>query len=708
MLVVSLGMKPVTVLFAIVVFLSAFLLFLVEPMAAKELLPVLGGSAAVWTTCLVFFQVALLAGYGYAHLLVSLRRPRVEFGIHLGVLAAALVLLAWHVRSADATAQRHPMIAIFSTLTLRIGLPFSALASTGPLLQAWWAGAESERHRPPWRLFALSNFGSLLALAAYPALVEPRLTLQAQRHAWLAGFSVFAALCAGCAYYSLISANGTKRHDPSGDEKARSSPPAPVPVFRMLLWALLPACSSMMLCAVTNHLSQNIAAIPLLWILPLLAYLLSFIVTFSGPVAYPRFLGICQHAFAVGIVGYILYNPRVTFPLQLSIPVFALSLFLMCFFCHGELYRLRPDARWSTTFYLLISLGSAVGALYVGVVAPLVFSADYDLITALSLACVLALAVTWDRGVATRFFWLAATSAMAWVAFVQVRDLGENALVQERSFYGSLRVTQTQWPPDTGPARILYHGTIEHGSQLFGGDLRKTPTSYYASDSGAGLALRFCCASHPRNIGVVGLGTGTLAAYGEPGDSFTFFEINPIVERLARAFFTYLRESQAQVNIVQGDARLSLAREEARGNVPRYDVLVLDAFSGDAVPVHLLTAEAINLYRRRLKPGGVLAFHVSSQYLNLAPLLAAQADRAGMQVVMIRSSENEARGEFASDWVLMTADPRFLDQPEVFNASQSIQRRAGLKAWTDDFNSLLPIVRWERPRPRRTPAPPND
>ena len=704
-----LRMKPANAPFAVTIFLSAFLLFLVEPMAAKQLLPALGGSAAVWTTCLVFFQIALLAGYAYAHAVTSWQSVRRQLFVHVGLLALALCLLLWQSRPPAGTLTYHPVLSIFALLSLRIGIPFVALASTSPLLQAWYIRGSAEgRQRPPWRMFAVSNFGSLLALAAYPALIEPRFTLQAQRSVWLAGFALFAVLCAWCAYQSLTPAFVPAPQSRPTTILHQDVSAVPLAWPRILLWVLLPACGSIVLCAVTNRLSQNIAAIPLLWILPLMAYLLSFIVTFSGPGIYPRFLGICMNAFAVGILSYILYNTHVTFPLQLSIPVFLLCLLLVCFFCHGELYRLRPSADRSTTFYLLAALGSAMGALYVGVCAPALFVADYDLISGLTLVCLVALAATWEQGIVTRIFWVSATVVTLWVAFVQVRDLREDALVQERSFYGSLRVVQTHWPPEAGTTRILYHGTIEHGSQLFGGDLRKTPTTYYARDSGVGLAMQYCCGDRPANVAVVGLGAGTLAAYGEPGDSITFFEIDPTVERLAKALFTYLRESRAQVNIVLGDARLSLTREDARGGVPRYDVLVLDAFSGDAVPVHLLTAEAMDLYRRRMKPEGVLAVHISSQYLDLAPLLAAQADRAGMKIVFVHAEGNEARGEFSSDWVLMTSNSGFLTQPEVFNVSRPVSRKPGLKFWTDDFNSLLPILRWETRRPAHPAGPPGD
>jgi spermidine synthase len=704
-----LRMKPVNVLFAVVIFLSAFLLFMVEPMAAKQLLPIVGGSAAVWTTCLVFFQVALLAGYAYAHWLGSCCHLRVQARIHAAALLVALLLLGLQLGPVGEAPAQNPTLAIFLMLSKRIGLPFCVLAATTPLVQMWFqrsndSGAASQ---PPWHLFALSNLGSLLALAAYPTLVEPRLTQHLQSIAWAAGFALFAVLCAVSMSFTQRTSREPQDRPGRREDEAQQKPLSFIR-WTTLLWVLLPACGSVLLCAVTSYISQNIAAIPLLWILPLTAYLLSFIVTFSSPLAYPRRLGIYLAAFAAGILGYIIHQTHVSYPLQVSIPVFTLCLLLLCFFCHGELYKLRPDARHLTAFYLLVALGSALGALFAGVVEPRIFDANYDLAAALIALAAVAVAATWNLGFLTRLFWIGATAAMCWVALIQARDLREDALVEARSFYGCLRVLETHWPPEAGTTRILYHGTIEHGTQLFGGGLRNTPTSYYGRDSGAGLAIRLCCTGRARNVGIVGLGAGTLAAYGEPGDHFTFYEIDPLVERLAMAFFTYLRESRAQVAIVTGDARLSLTQEERHANRPRYDVLVLDAFSGDAVPVHLLTAEAISLYRKRLQPDGILAFHISSQYLDLAPVLTVQAEHAGMRAVTIHSAGDEKRGEFPADWVLFTTNPAFLEQPEVFNASQPLLSRPGVSLWTDEYNSLLPILRWTTPLKRAPVAPPAD
>jgi len=697
-------MKLPTALYAGVTFLSAFLLFLLEPIVARQLLPSFGGSAAVWITCLVFFQSALLAGYLYAHLLVSRLTPRAQSVSHLVLLAAAALNLAVRVHPAAAALTWHPVTALLLLLTAMIGLPFLALAATSPLLQAWQAGADTAR-LPPWWQFALSNAGSLLALILYPTLMEANLALHGQVAAWDAGFCGFAALCGAVIWHHRRGA-ATRPYIP------REAALFMAPGRSWLLWILLPGCASMLLCAVTNHLGENVAAIPLLWIVPLAAYLLSFVVAFASPRAWPRFISVRMLALTLAVFAYLLYTSRNALPLALSIPVYTAALFFACLFCHAELYRLRPAAPGLTRFYLLISLGSAIGAILVGVASPNFFRANHDLAIAAIVLAAAALAATWQSEWTARVVWSAAAVGLVYIAFAQTAVMDHDAIAELRSFYGSLRVTETHLPPEAETTRTLYHGRIQHGTQLFGNGFRTQPSSYYGHNSGVGLALDLYCGDRPRRIGVVGLGTGTIAAYGRPGDNITFYEIDPLVERLARALFTYLHDSPASVHVTLGDARLSLARESSS---PQYDVLVLDAFSGDAIPIHLLTAEAIALYLRRLRPNGTIAFHISSQYVDLAPQLALQAQNAGLQAVLVHSDSDEARGLFAADWVLMSADPELLQRPEIANASQPLRKIAGLRLWTDDYSSLLPLLKWRAvgrqsnaypkvPQPSFTPA----
>ncbi|HZU09300.1 MAG TPA: fused MFS/spermidine synthase [Pseudacidobacterium sp.] len=672
-------MVLLTLLYACVVFLSAFLLFLVQPMVAKQLLPVLGGSAAVWTTCLVFFQSALLLGYLYADRVATRLRPRTQAIVHVLLLTAALATLGLRVHPNAWAATWHPFITVFVLLTLIAGLPYFALSATTPLLQAWYSG--SFQAPMPYRLFSLSNAGALLALVIYPVLVEPYFALKTQTRCWSAGFFLFAVLCGAIAW--------SVRHTLPRREAAIHA--QKIPTGTLALWMLLPCCSSLLLCAFTTHLGQNIAAIPLLWILPLTAYLLSFILAFHSPRTYPRWLMLRLTACTLGVLGYVAYGTQTTLPVQVLVPLYCISLFVICFFLHGELYRLRPAAEEATKFYLALSFGSALGALFAGVAAPILFRANYELVGGLVLAMVLALATTWSFGFMARLFWATGILALAWIGFVQAKAWRQDTLVQLRSFYGTLRVTQTHWPPKAKVTRTLYHGTIQHGTQMFGNGMRMQPASYYGPGSGVGLAMRLCCVGRLKHVGVVGLGTGTLAVYGRPGDTFRFYEIDPLVERLARELFTYLRETPAQADIILGDARYSLDRDRTGP----FDVLVLDAFSGDAIPVHLLTAQALTLYRKHLTPDGILAFHISSQYLNLEPVLAREAQQAGLHAITVRSAGNESLGIFAAEWVLLTRNEQFLSQPEVVNASNPSLLQANVRLWTDDYASLLPVLHWQ-------------
>jgi hypothetical protein len=675
-------MALLTFLYACVVFLSAFLLFLVQPMVARQLLPVLGGSAAVWTTCLVFFQTALLLGYLYADFVATRLRPRTQALTHVTLLAAALVTLGLHIRASQWAVVWHPMLTIFGLLSLIVGLPYFALSATTPLLQSWYTG--SFRTAWSYRMFSLSNAGALLALVVYPTLIEPYITLRTQTRGFSTGFFVFAVLCGGIAW-SVRQTLPERKTIEAENESQTISP------RQRALWLLLPGCASLLLCAFTSHLSQNVAAIPLLWILPLSAYLLSFIIAFHSPQAYPRWLMVRLAACTLGILGYLAHDAHQTLPVQFSVPLYCVCLFALCFFFHGEVYRLRPVAGSATGFYLQLSLGSALGSLFVGVVAPNVFRANYEMAIGLVLTAVLALIVMWNFGIVARLFWSALALALVWLGVVQARAWQQDALVQLRSFYGTLRVTETHWPPLAGTTRTLYHGTIQHGVQFFGNGMRMQPASYYAPSSGVGLALRFCCEGRTKRVGVVGLGAGTIAAYGQSGDLFRFYEIDPLVERIARSLFTYLRETPAHTDVVLGDARFSISREHG----DPYDVLVLDAFSGDAVPVHLLTQQALALYRKHLAPDGILAFHISSQYLDLEPVLAREAQQAGMHAVTVNSAGDESHGIFVADWVLLTNDEKFLAEPEMARAAHPSLTRDDVHLWTDDYSSVLRILKWQ-------------
>jgi hypothetical protein len=679
-------------LFGCAVFLASFLLFLVEPIAAKQLLPFLGGSAAVWITCLVFFQTALLLAYVYAHWLA--RHP--QWALHLTLLAGALALAVfWAFGGLDlSSGPEHPVVTIFLALGVWIGLPFLALGATSPLLQVWWSRVE--RTSIPYRLFALSNLASLLALAAYPTLIEPYFTLHLQRIAWSCGFAAFALLAAILTVRTRTAATRSATTIQDLEEpELPASPPA-----HKLLWLLLPMGASMQLCAVTSYITANIAPIPLLWILPLGAYLITIILAFEFPRLLPR--GIVTRLLAVMLagLGYMLSQMDVSVPIRIGIGFFLVELFAACLFCHNEAYALRPRrASESTLFYLLFAAGGALGSFLIGIASPLVFSFNYDLAISFAVTALLALAATWSSNWGQRLLWLVASVMMMLLVFWLHVAYQRDTTVAVRNFYAALRVKQNFGFPGA-TLRTLTNGTIQHGTQIFGTDeQRKTPTTYYAQDSGVGLALRLCCprldgsgddSIRARTIGVIGLGAGTIAAYGRPGDHIRFYEINPAVEPIARNAFTYIRESGAQIDVIAGDARTSLKREPPQ----QFDVLVVDAFSGDAIPLHLLTSEALALYRLHLAPGGIVAFHISNQHVDLEPAIALLARNAGMQAVRVSTLPNEDRGELSANWVLVSDNAAFFAQPEVVAASRPPVFKPGLRLWTDDYSSLLPLLRW--------------
>jgi hypothetical protein len=694
----TLFMPPTRFLYGTAAFLSALLLFLIEPLAAKQLLPILGGSSAVWLTCLVFFQTALLIGYLYAHWLTHRETPVRQRQTHIFVITLALIALSFGILlPAGHTGADHPILTIFSTLTRTIGLPFLLLASTSTLLQLWLSQHESTPTGEPaavwYRLFALSNTGSLLALFAYPTLIEPNLTLRTQRILWSAAFILLSLLLYLLTTKSRASVPSTPLHD--------DTPPARR--LHRWLWFLLPMAAAMQLASVTAHITSDIAAIPLLWILPLAAYLLTFILAFDRPAFYRRGLVIRVLVVMLAGLGFALSKTDFSLPIILTLAFFLLECFVACLFCHGEAYALRPRrASESTLFYLLIAAGGATGTFLVAIAFPVLFSSNYDLALAFLATAILASVSTWRDGWPQRVLWTTASILLFALTLALDRTYAQQSLLQVRNFYGTLRVKQTNAPVVNVPMRTLMHGAIQHGTQIFDPGFSHIPTTYYATDSGIGLALRFCCSARgnndpaphprPRNIGVIGLGAGTIAAYGQPHDRIRFYEINPNVEPIARNLFTYIRDSFAEITIVPGDARTSLTAELNANQPQRFDVLAVDAFSGDAIPLHLLTTQALELYLRHLTPTGILAFHVSNQYLDLAPELALLARNAHLEVRNVSTGSFDARGEFRASWVLMTNDPTFFNQPEVASFADQIPVKPTLRRWTDDYSSLLPIL----------------
>ena len=689
---------------AITILLSAFLLFQVQPLIAKIILPWFGGSAAVWSAALLFFQVLLLMGYAYAHLSIRYLGPRAQGILHCALLIVSSALLPiLPATPANSAVTGDPTIAILLTLGASVGLPFFLLSTTSPLLQAWYV--RSSGSTMPYRLFALSNLGSLLALLSFPFLVEPLLSSREQAYAWSGGYLVFAALCLFTAWSGRAGVTtGT------GDVGMAPHPDRAPRVRQLVLWVLLAACPTVLLMAVTNHTTRNVAPIPFLWVLPLALYLLSFVFTFESDRFYVRSIFVMILPLALGGMVHLIHADPDDLSIAWLLPGFAIGFFICCMVCHGELARLRPSARHLTVFYLMIALGGALGGCFVALIAPRLFSGYAELPVALVACGVLTLIAIWRavpgaRANVTRIGGVLVVLLLAGRAFQLERSGNEDVIFKARSFYGTLSV---QDDPPTGPfpVRRLLNGNIEHGSELRDTAIRSA-ASYYGEFSGVGRALRALKAKGPLRVGVIGLGAGVLAHYGRSGDHFSYFEIDPLSVKIARSHFSFYSNSQADQRIILGDARLSLDAMDDQ----HYDLLAVDAFSGDAVPVHLLTREAVDLYVRHLKPDGVLAFHISNRYLDLEPVCAANANAVGRQARVIYDDACTAPWYSPSTWVLITADTTIYSDrafhatvvalPEP-GAELSPDREAGkpvaahmpsdFRQWTDDHSNLFQVM----------------
>jgi hypothetical protein len=695
-------------LFALVAGLGAFLLFDVQLVLGKRLLPWFGGTSAVWTTCLLFFQAALLGGYGWAHLLAGRFARRRQGRLHLLLLASALLLLAgqgvvWPspITPGDAArplASEAPAPAILVVLASAVGLPFVVLAATSPLLQAWlvrrWPGAS------PFWLFALSNAGSLLGLVSYPLVVEPLVSIRTQGWLWFAGFDVYAVGLFSCA----ATAGRASADRPSTDRPSTDGPGAQsVEVGRHLLWLALAAFPSVMLLAVTSHLTQEVAAVPLLWVLPLAMYLLSFILCFGWPRTASRVVWGPGLTVAAAVAVFGLYRATdLRVPAQVSL--WAIVLFVYGMAGHGELVRLRPGPRHLTSYYLTIAAGGALGGVLNAVVAPVLFRGYWELhLGLLGGPIVVVVALLADPGSPLRggpperLFVsrvAAATALVALAIALGAHATGElrGALIARRGFYGVLRVVRER-QGEADECLKLLHGRIAHGLQLADPRRRQETTTYFGPSSGVGLAIGRHpkrLAGQPMRVGVVGLGVGTIAAWSEPGDAFRFYELDPEVARLSQGpspVFTYLRDAPGAVSVVLGDGRLALEQEPPQA----FDVLVLDAFSSDAIPAHLLTREAFALYARHLGEGGIIAVQITNRYVDLKPVLRTVAADQGLVAMHIPSYERGVR--WGSDWVLVALDPGPLRDEVIDAASLPALGRPERVVWTDDWSDLLRVLK---------------
>lgn len=689
--------------FILAIFLSAFLLFQVQPIVARYILPWYGGSPAVWTTCMLFFQVGLLAGYTWAHLLVTFfrSRPKLQVAIHLGALVLSLLLLP--ITPSDAlkpTGTENPTLGIVTLLLQTVGIPYLLISASGPLLQSWFGNVLPGRS--PYRLYAVSNFGSLLGLLSYPFVFEPWLRVSEQTGWWSVGYGVYAAVAGICGWFVFRKIGATPIEEKSTNQEV----PRPAWVDR-ILWVTLAACGSIMMIATTSQMCQDVAVVPFLWVLPLSLYLLTFIIAFDAERWYWRPLWVPLMVVAVGLMVHLLNQDMADseMPLAKQIAIYMAALFTVCMVCHGEMVRLKPHPHFLTGFYLAVSLGGAIGGMAVGLVAPRVFDGYWELHLVLMIVGLLLLWLLFmrRRGVEMSSR-LCDTGAVVWALLVcglgyglkaHIDELHEDSLVTTRGFYGALRVYDGGWGEDR--YRALYHGRINHGIQYLNEYYSTLPATYYTETSGVGTLFEVHPArkdgeERPLKYGCVGLGVGTLAAFAQPGDTVRFYEINDQIETLARDQFTYLEDCKGDVDVVIGDARISLEQELAAGDRQNFDILVVDAFSGDSIPIHLLTREAFELYFEHLKPGGTLVVHITNLHLDLSdPVrrLAEEFDRTAVHV------EDETEGTYAyySDWVLITNDEPTLkalkDSNRLTEWWLDIPNDI---LWTDDYSNLLDVL----------------
>jgi SAM-dependent methyltransferase len=705
------------------VLLSAFLLFQVQPLIGKVILPWFGGTPMVWSTVLLFFQTLLTAGYAYATWLVTKLRPRMQGRIHLGALAVSLGLVALTAFSWPSpltpdpswrpTLGAAPIPGILRILAAAVGVPYLILSANSTLMQTWFFRQHGDPL--PYRLYALSNVGSLLALVSYPLVFEPLMTLRVQADVWAVAYVLFAVAAGVLAW---------RASGPPADIKAsRQESPAVSqrPTWQQYaLWVGLAAVASSLLVSVTNQMTQEVAVIPFLWVLPLAVYLLTFVLAFSGERFYDRRL----YLVAFGALSLFSLWSLVRFPpfsLATQLTAYTLLLFVACMLCHNELYRLRPLPGFLSAFYLMVAIGGALGGMFVTLLAPSLFSSGFwelqwSLVAAGLLMTVILIRERpgeapkrrkhGGRRPANRIprritpaVWSASglVVLLAGLTLLIMRTTGSAALLSLRSFYGISRV----WAINTDQPDILAyqftHGKTVHGFQFAADRFRVLPTAFYSDTSGVGLAfLQNPVRPGSIRVGGLGMGVGVIAAYGQPGDTFRFYEINPDVIRIAEGeggYFSFLSDTPAQVDVVQGDARLALEDELAKGNQEAFDLLVLDAFSGDTIPLHLLTREAFEIYLKQLAPGGIIAVHVSNRNFDLALEVYRLADAFDLSAVKIEDA-GDGLQSYDSVWMLLTNNQTFLSNPNIIaRASPRPAIPASLPVWTDNYSNLLAVLK---------------
>jgi hypothetical protein len=722
-------------LFAVTLFTSASLMFVLQPLFGKLLLPLLGGSPAVWNTCMVFYQSILFLGYLYAHALAVRFSVTQQILIHLALIALSFLALPVGLPEAiDPPTETDPTFWLLSTLGLAIGLPFFVLSTTAPLIQKWFAQVGHHSSHDPYFLYAASNTGSLLALLSYPFVLEPNIGLAAQQTDWSIGYGLLGVLIAGCA--AMLWKNRAATFTETASEEAGS-----IPFSTQLHWLALALVPSSLLLGLTNFISTDIASVPLLWVIPLTVYLLSFIIVFSkwNDAIHPWMVRI-QPVFLVPFIAYAFINPA-DLPYWAYLILHVIAFFFAIMVCHGELAKLRPHTRHLTRFYLIMSFAGMLGGMFNTFVAPFIFNGIYEypiMIVAalllrpgfvsggkwgwqlappgLLLAVGLVLYVTVSNlldyfdAIAISlmvltlvvFFFrkqpvLFALSSGAVIALaLGVHSLSAHTLFQDRTFFGVLAVRESTLTNEQGQPEIyreLFHGTTKHGAQRLPANLSTIPLTYYSRPGPMGQLFKaYDSVNQHWRIGSVGLGAGALACYAKPGQQWTLYEIDPLVVDIASdpQWFTYLSQCNKTAHMSIGDARLSLAKEADHS----FDLLILDAFSSDAVPTHLLTEEAMKLYFQKLKPNGILAFHITNRHLLLKKVLSIHAENLHLAALIEEfTPPTEQPLVVATDWVALAQQSDTLEplRTSLLGTWQKMPLYFDMKPWTDDFTNIVGI-----------------
>ncbi|WP_425614518.1 spermidine synthase [Anatilimnocola sp. NA78] len=718
--------------FAATIFLSAFLLFQVQPLLSKFILPWFGGSPAVWTAAMLFFQLVLFGGYLYAHLLSSWCSIHQRLAIHLSLLAIAAVNVGWgkllppESLRPQGLAGENPLGQVLLLLGVTVGIPYFVLSSTGPLLQKWFH--DTLPHTSPYRLFALSNLGSLLALLTYPFFFEVFWGVHTQTYIWSIGYLIFIVFCGYCAVRAWQAGRLALANNFPHLRKLDRAQIAPLNPWSVATWLALPALASVMFLAFTNEVCQNVASVPLLWVVPLSLYLLSFIIAFDHPRWYSRRLFglgvlllivlVTHYEFCAGQIDLVLNsllgrtgdNEISLVDLWwLQAACYFLALFGIATMCHGELARSQPAPQHLTTFYLTMSFGGALGGLLINLAAPYLFDTFFEFPIGLTLSAITAATLVYfaTQTISSAGVRWALNGTAALLGLMSIGGLVRNQLPQHdspnqtvhisRNFYGIVEVMHRAIG-DKDENYTFFSGTVQHGKQLADPARRKTPLTYYGEGSGCEVALKYAQAKSPNcRIGVVGLGVGTIATYARASDSVRLYEINPAVIDIAQdtRWFHYLGDCEAKPELVLGDARLQLEQELRDGGSQKFDVLVMDAFSGDSIPTHLLTREAFEVYFQHLKPDGLLVVHITNTHLDLYPVVQKLADHFGYGHRRIYQQGDTDRLLYRNYYMLITKDEAFLNQTkdDLQHLPEYLRRSRTVPMWTDDYTNLTSLLR---------------